>query len=250
MKELLKEDERIDQLMRYKLEIIQSPSVFSFSLDAILLGEFAAVPRHNRAKIVDLCSGNGVVPLLLSQKTKSPIKAIELQERLADMARRSIRLNQLVDQIDVIQGDVANAYQWIPKDSVDVVTCNPPYFPATEKSVKNPNQHLAIARHELHTNLDEVLSIASGLLKMNGKLYMVHRPDRLLEILDAMRQNRLAPKKIQLVYPKRDREANILLIEGMKDGKEAGFKVLPPVFVYDENNDYLPEVRRLIYGDE
>lgn len=250
MKELLKEDERIDQLMRYGLDIIQSPSVFSFSLDAILLGEFAAVPRHNRAKIVDLCSGNGVVPLILSQKTESPITGIELQERLADMAERSVRMNQLDGQIHMIQGDLANTYQWIPKDTVDVVTCNPPYFPATEKSFKNPNQHLAIARHELHTNLEEVMQITSGLLKMNGKAYFVHRPDRLLEILDAMRRNRLAPKKIQLVYPKRDREANVLLIEGIKDGKETGFKVLPPLFVYDEENNYLPEVRRLIYGEE
>lgn len=250
MEQLLKEDERIDQLMRYELEIIQSPSVFSFSLDAILLGEFAAVPKHNRAQIVDLCSGNGVVALLLSQKTKSSITAIELQERLADMAQRSIQLNHLEEQITMIQGNLADAYQWIKKDSVDVITCNPPYFPVSEKSMKNPNQHLAIARHELYTNLEEIMQASSGLLKMNGKAYFVHRPDRLLEILDAMRRNRLAPKKIQLVYPKKEREANTLLIEGIKDGKETGLKILPPMFVYNENNEYLPEVRRMIYGRE
>ncbi|SFH75907.1 tRNA1(Val) (adenine(37)-N6)-methyltransferase [Pisciglobus halotolerans] len=250
MKQWLQDDERMDQLLSHHLEIIQSPSVFSFSLDAVLLADFAQVPKHERAKIVDLCAGNGVVGLLLSQKTKSSIVGIELQPRLVDMAKRSIEINGLEKQLSIIEGNLSEAASWIKKDTVDVVTCNPPYFAATEKSTRNPNQHLAIARHELYTNLEEVIKVTSGLLKMNGKAYFVHRPDRLLEILETMKQHRLAPKKIRFVYPKKDREANTVLVEGIKDGKETGFRVLPPLFVYSEDNQYLPEVRRLLYGEE
>lgn len=246
----LKEDERIDQLMQYQLDIIQSPSVFSFSLDAVLLGNFAKVPKHNRAKIVDLCSGNGAVALMLSQQTKSPVIGVELQSRLADMAKRSIKLNQLEDQLTMIEADVKDVYQHIPKDSVDIVTCNPPYFTVSESSQKNPNDHLAIARHELHLNLKELMSVTSGLLKMKGKAYFVHRPERFLEIMDAMREVNLTPKRVRFVYPKENKEANILLVEGIKHGKETGFKILPPLYVYKEDREYFPEVRRMIYGDD
>lgn len=250
MEKWLKEDERIDRLVRANLDIIQSPTVFSYSLDAVLLAHFANLPYNNRGKIVDLCAGNGAVGLLLSEKTQSPIIGIELQERLADMAQRSIQLNQLEKQVSIIQADLKDATKWIAKDSVDVVTCNPPYFSSPVTSKKNPNPHLAIARHEIHTNLNEVMAVTSDLLKMNGKAYFVHRPDRLIEILEAMKRNRLAPKRMQLVYPKVGREANILLIEGIKDGKETGFRVMPPLVVYSEENTYLPEISEIMYGSE
>lgn len=246
----LKHDERIDQLMQYNLEIIQSPSVFSFSLDAVLLGDFAKVPKHERAKIVDLCSGNGAVALMLSQKTRSKITAIEIQDRLVDMAERSIQLNDLENQVEMIHGDVNEATKHIKKDSVDVLTCNPPYFTVSEASRKNPNEHLAIARHELHLTLKELMTVSAGLLKTKGKAYIVHRPDRFLEIMDEMRAVDLAPKRIRFVYPKADKEANMLLIEGIKRGKENGLKILPPLYVYNEKGEYYPEVRRMIYGDE
>lgn len=250
MNQLIQQDERIDRLISYNLDIIQSPSVFSFSLDAVLLGDFAQVPKHEKAKVVDLCAGNGVIGLILSQKTKSPIIGVELQQRLASMAERSIQMNDLQDQVSIIHGAIGDIGKWIPKDSVDVVTCNPPYFVATEKSTRNPNQHLAIARHELHTSLDEVMAVTSGLLKMNGKAYFVHRPDRLLEILETMKAHRIAPKKLRFVYPKIGKEANTILIEGIKDGKNNGFRVLPPLIVYDEDNNYLPEVSAMLFGKE
>lgn len=248
MDTLLKQDERIDQLMQHNLQIIQSSSVFSFSLDAVLLGDFAQVPNSFRTKVVDLCSGNGAVALMLSQRTNGKIIGVELQERLADMAKRSIQMNQLDEKITMVQEDIKNVYSFIKKDSVDVVTCNPPYFSLSEESRKNPNEHLAIARHEIHTNLKEVISFTSGLLKTNGKAYFVHRPDRFLEILDRMREQNLAPKCVRFVYPRENREANMLLIEGIKQGKETGFKVLPPLYVFDENDQYLPEVRKILYG--
>ncbi len=246
----LKHDERIDQLMQYKLEIIQSPSVFSFSLDAVLLGDFAKVPKHERAKVVDLCSGNGAVALMLSQKTRSNITAMEIQDRLVDMAERSIQLNDLENQVEMIHGDVNEATQYIKKDSVDVLTCNPPYFTVSEASHKNPNQHLAIARHELHLTLKELMTVSAGLLKTKGKAYFVHRPDRFLEIMDEMRAVDLAPKRIRFVYPKAGKEANMLLIEGIKRGKQNGLKILPPLYVYNEHGEYFPEVKRMVHGDE
>ncbi|WP_208560279.1 tRNA1(Val) (adenine(37)-N6)-methyltransferase [Marinilactibacillus kalidii] len=236
--------------MQYGIEIIQSPSVFSFSLDAVLLGAFAQVPKHARAKIVDLCSGNGAVALMLSQQTASPVKGIEIQERLVDMAKRSVQGNGLLDQVEMIQADVKAVKELIQHDSVDVVTCNPPYFKVTEDSLKNPNTHLAIARHEIHLDLEALMKATAFLLKTKGKAYFVHRPDRLLEILDAMRKVNLAPKRVRFVYPKATKEANMVLIEGIKNGKESGFTVLPPLVVFDEQDHYLPEVRRMIYGPE
>lgn len=240
-------DERIDKLMRYDLEIIQSPSVFSFSLDAVLLQNFAEVPNHNRSKIVDLCSGNGVIPLALSTKTPSKIIGVELQSRLAGMARRSVELNGLEDQIEVIQADVRTITNEIAADSVDIVTCNPPYFPVSKSSRKNPNDHLAIARHELHLTLEETINATGALLKTNGKAFFVYRPNRLMEMLDLFRKYRLTPKAIQFIYPRRDLESNMILVKVIKDGKEEGLKVLPPVYVHDENG-YTEEVSRLYYG--
>lgn len=244
----LNEDERIDQLMQYGLRIIQSKSVFSFSLDAVLLGNFAQVPQGSKAKIVDLCAGNGAVTLMVSQKTKSSVYGLELQSRLIDMAERSIELNDLSERVQMIQANIKDSYEYIRKDSVDVITCNPPYFKVNQMSKKNPNHHLALARHEVETNLKEVLEYSSGLLKTNGKAYFVHRPDRFLEILDAMRAVKLAPKRVRFVYPKKDREANMVLIEGIKQGSESGFKMLPPLVVFDEQDNYLDEVRTMIYG--
>lgn len=250
MKDLLKNDERIDQLMQYDLKIIQSPTVFSFSLDAVLLGDFAQVPKHDHAKIVDLCSGNGAIALMLSQKTNSLVTGVEIQERLVDMANRSILMNELKDKVNMLHIDVKEIKSRIKHDSVDVVTCNPPYFKVTGESVKNPNEHLAIARHEIYLNLQEMMKATSILLKTKGKAYFVHRPERFLEILDTMRAVNLIPKRVRFVYPKEHKEANMILIEGIKNGKETGFTVLPPLFVFDQKDEYLPEVRRMIYGKE
>lgn len=242
------EDERLDQLIAEKLQIIQSSNVFSFSLDAVLLADFAQIPARAKT-VVDLCTGNGVIPLFLSPKTKGQIIGVELQARLADMAQRSVQLNHLEDKITIIQEDLKQAPTLLGKDKVDIVTCNPPYFTSLPTSQKNPNEHLAIARHEIHTNLEEVIQTTSDLLKMNGKAYFVHRPERLVDILLTMEKYRLAPKKMRLVYPKVGKDANILLIEGIKDGKK-GMKMLSPLFVFDEEDNYLPEVRAMLYGKE
>jgi len=246
--DMLTDDERLDYLLAENLRIIQSPSVFSFSLDAVLLARFAYVPKK-RGRIVDLCTGNGAIPLFLSARTESTITGVELQPRLAGMARRSIEFNGLDGQIDIIEGDVKEIPAQLGYEKFDTVTCNPPYFPAHDMSDKNLSEHMAIARHELHLTLDEAVGSASQLLKQGGKAAFVHRAGRLIDIMAAMRNNRLEPKRIRLVYPKAGREANTLLIEGIKDGKP-DLKVLPPLIVYGDDGKYTEEVRGLLYGSE
>ena len=243
----LQDDERLDYLLAEDLRIIQSPSVFSFSLDAVLLAKFTYVPVKQGA-IVDLCTGNGVIPLFLSARTKAKITGVELQPRLADMAMRSVAYNELTEQITILEGDVKIIPKQLGSEKYDVVTCNPPYFPAHEASNKNLKEHLAIARHELHLTLDEAVQSASQLLKQGGKAAFVHRPGRLLDIVTAMRANRLEPKRIRFVYPKEGKEANTLLIEGIKDGKP-DLKILPPLYVYDDEGNYTEEVREMLYGE-
>lgn len=248
MDDWLKDDERLDYLLAENLRIIQSPSVFSFSLDAVLLSKFVNVPYY-KGNIVDLCSGNGVIPLFLSARTKGQITGVEIQPRLFDMAERSIQYNQLEDQIQMILGDVKEIPKQLGIEKYDVVTCNPPYFLAHEASDKNLSEHHAIARHELYLTLEEAIQSASKLLKQGGKAAFVHRPGRLLDIVTTMRANRLEPKRMQFIYPKEGKEANTLLIEGIKDGKP-DLKILPPLYVYSVNNEYTPEVREILYGKE
>ncbi|MDW0111376.1 tRNA1(Val) (adenine(37)-N6)-methyltransferase [Sporosarcina aquimarina] len=244
----LQGDERLDYLLAENLKIIQSPSVFSFSLDAVLLARFAYMPIR-QGKIVDLCSGNGAIPLFLSARTSAEITAIELQEQLADMATRSISYNNLDRQITMLCDDVIGIAAKIGYDKYDVVTCNPPYFKANELSETNKKEPLTIARHEVKLNLDQAIRSASELLKQGGKAAFVHRPGRLLDIVTSMRANRLEPKRIRFVYPKEGKEANMLLIEGTKDGKP-DLKVLPPLYVYKNDGTYTEEVRTLLYGTE
>lgn len=244
---VLKPGERIDQLFSSDVQIIQNKEVFSYSIDSVLLSRFPNIP--SRGLIVDLCSGNGAVGLFASTKTKAKIIEIELQERLAEMAQRSIRLNQLDDQVSMICDDLKNLLDHVPRSGVDLILCNPPYFKATESSKKNISQHYLLARHELTTNLDEICYISRHALKSNGRLAMVHRPSRFLEILDTMRKHGLVPKRVQFVYPKIGKEANMLLIEAIKDGSIDGFKLLPPLVVHEENGDHTQHIRRLYFGD-
>lgn len=244
---MLQPDERIDQLYANDIQIIQSAEVFSFSLDAVLLANFPNLPK--RGRIVDLCAGNGAVGLFVSRKTQAEIIQIELQERLADMAQRSIQLNHLEEQIKMVQLDLKDSLQVVAPDSVDLVLCNPPYFKNLPTNEKNPNPYLRIARHETHATLEDVIRVSSKMLKMNGKLALVHRPDRFLEILALMQQYRIAPKRVQFIYPKMGKDANTILVEGIKDGKLDGFKINPPLTVYTDENQYTGPIRTMLYGE-
>lgn len=243
----LRADERIDRLYSKDISIIQSPEVFSFSLDAVLLADFAKVSGKRIKEVVDLCAGNGAVGLFLSEATTAHITMIEIQQRLADMAKRSVLLNDLEGKITVVNDDLRNATNYVKKDSVDVVVCNPPYFVNYDTSEKNPNKYLAIARHELTITLDQIVAVAAGLLKMNAKLFMVYRPDRLTDLFFSLRSNRLEPKVVQLVRPRNGSDANMVLVEAIKDGKPNGLKIKPDVITYD-GDAYTPQVKKMLYG--
>lgn len=245
----LKGDERLDYLLAdKKLKIIQSPSVFAFSLDAVLLSHFTYLPIK-RGNIIDLCTGNGVIPLFLSKRTQAKITGVEIQARLYDMAVRNVELNGLTDQIEMIHGDLKDMPERLGHSRYDVVTCNPPYFKTTSIEKYNDNEHLAIARHEIYCTLDDVLRVCRHLVRPGGKVSIVHRPSRLSEIFQVANKYNLEPKRVKFVHPKKEREANIVLIEFARDGQPE-LKVLPPIIVYDEDGNYTEEVTKILYGEE
>ncbi|WP_200416202.1 tRNA1(Val) (adenine(37)-N6)-methyltransferase [Virgibacillus salexigens] len=242
----LYDDERIDYLLAdNSMKIIQSPSAFSFSLDAVLLAHFAYVP-FKKGKILDLCTGNGVIPLLLSRKTKGSITGVEIQDRIYQMATRNVAMNQLTSQIELIHGDLNHLQTRLLQSHFDVVTCNPPYFPTPSKTEHNHNEYLTIARHEVYCTLEDVIKACKRYVRPGGKVAMVHRPGRLVDIIRLFRKYKLEPKRLKFVYPKQGKEANMLLIEGTRDGK-ADLKILPPLYIYQANGSYTEEAEDIIY---
>ena len=241
------EGERIDQLHSTDVKIIQNKDVFSYSVDSVLLSRFPRIPKKN-ALIVDMCAGNGAVGLFAASNTKADIVEIEIQERLADMAKRSVNLNQLENQVTGINDNLNNSLNYLKPSSVDLLFCNPPYFKVDPESNINDNEHYTLARHEITTDLDQILDMSQKLLKTNAHLAMVHRPDRFFEIIEKMKKRRLIPKRIQFVYPKKNAEANILLIDAIKDGKSGGEKFLSPLILHDNDGNYTKEVHEIYYG--
>lgn len=240
----LLENERVDDLLTHELKIIQSDEVFSFSLDAVLLARFASVPP--KGAIVDLCSGNGVIPLLMATRTKAHIVGVEIQHRLYDMACRSVQMNGLEDRIRMIHGDLREAHRTLGYGKFDLVTVNPPYLPLGAND-RNRNEHIALARHEIACTLEDVVSAASRLVKPGGKVAMVHRPFRLADTISFLRKYRLEPKRLRLVHPRLEQEANMMLIECIRDGG-AELRVLPPLIIYSNGNEYGPELMEIYYG--
>ncbi|MCR5202284.1 MAG: tRNA1(Val) (adenine(37)-N6)-methyltransferase [Lachnospiraceae bacterium] len=243
---LIKPNERLDDLQINNLKIIQNPDIFCFGMDAVLLSSF--VRTKTKGKVLDLCTGNGIIPLLLSAKIPySHIDCIEIQEESADIANRSILYNNLENDITLTKGDVKDAHNIYGKGVYDIVTANPPYM-NTGHGIKNPNEPKAIARHELLLTLEDLILEASNLLKPSGHFFMVHRPHRLVEIIDLMRKYKLEPKRLRLIYPYVDKEPNMLLIEGVRAGKPF-LTVESPLIVYNQDGSYTEELLRL-YGME
>ena len=230
-------------LLGYKdLKIIQDNEMFNFSLDSVLLPNFVTLNK-NITKILDIGCGNAPIPLILSTKTSVAITGVEIQDEVYEMAIDSIKLNNKQDQINIINKDINDYYKEIETDTFDVITCNPPFFKYIETSNINKNDYKTIARHEVKLNLQELFNIAKKLLKNNGVIAIVHRPERLVEIIEEMKKNNIEPKRVQFVYPKKNMEANIMLIEGSKNGKP-GLKILPPLYTHLDNGDYTEEVKK------
>lgn len=240
----LLEGERLDDLQN-GYWMIQNNQGFCYGIDAVLLSAFAKVKPGE--DVLDLCTGTGIVPVLLKAKTSGRhFTGLEIQEKSADMARRSVAYNHLENQITIIQGDVKQAEKLFGAASFDVVTCNPPYMTA-DHGLTNPHLPKAIARHEVLCTLEDVIAQTSRVLKSRGRFYMVHRPFRLAEIMGVMIKYKLEPKRMQLVYPFVDKEPNMVLIEGLKGGNPR-ITVEKPLIVYEKPGIYTEDIRRM-YGD-
>jgi len=241
---LVKPGERIDDLNRNNYKIIQNTSKFCFGMDAVLLTGFARVLQGE--KLLDLGTGTGIIPILLSAKTEgSHFTGLEIQEESADMARRSVALNGLQNKIDIVTGDIKEASSIFKPASFDVITSNPPYM-NNNHGIVNPDETKAIARHEILCTLEDLVRETSRLLKMGGRFYLLHRPFRLVEIINTLSAWRLEPKRLRLVHPYIDKEANMVLIEAVKGGRSM-VRIEPPLIVYKEKNVYTDEIHD-IYG--
>lgn len=223
--------------------IYQNDEWFSFSLDSVLLANFVNINFTDK-RIIDFCTGNAPVPMLLSYKTDNEIIGVELQKEIYDLAKKSICENKLDNKIKIINENVNNLNFLYESESFDIITCNPPYFKTNNKELLNDNEIKTIARHEVKLNLDDIFKQAKYLLKNGKKLVMVHRPDRLIEIINIMKKYGFEPKRIKLCYPKVGMDANILLIEAVKNGK-SGLKIEEPLIIHNEDGSYTDIVRSM-----
>lgn len=240
----VKPNERIDDLQRNQLKIIQNPEKFCFGMDAVLLSGFAKVKPGET--VLDLGTGTGIIPLLLSAKSEaSHLTGLEIQAESADMARRSVAMNGLEDRIRIIEGDIKDASKQLGAAVYDVVTCNPPYM-IGQHGLKNPDMPKAIARHEVLCTFEDVARETARLLKPGGKFFLVHRPFRLAEIIGTLLSYKLEPKRMQLVYPFVDKEPNMVLLEASRGGNSR-MTVEKPLIVYQKPGVYTSEIYD-IYG--
>lgn len=240
----LRENERIDDLQRNGYKIIQNKNGFCFGMDAVLLSGFARVKPGEQ--VIDLGTGTGIIPMLLEAKYDGKhYTGLEIQTEMAEMAARSVALNKLEEKISIVEGDIKKAGDIFGLSVFDVVTSNPPYMNHAH-GLKNPDISKAIARHEVMCALEDVVREAARLLRPGGRFYMVHRPHRLIEIITALTSHKLEPKRMKMVHPYVEKEANMVLIEAVRGGKSM-IKVEAPVVVYEKPGVYTKEIYD-IYG--
>ena len=239
----LKENERIDDLQFKDLKIIQNSQGFCFGIDAILLSDFAKDMKKSEL-VVDLCTGTGVIPILLAGKTEAKkIIGVEIQEECADMAKRSVALNNLENRVEIINVDLKLLKNVIPSATVDVVTVNPPYM-KKGTGVINEKNAIIISKHEVSCTLEDVIKEAARLLKFNGEFYMIHKSERIADVFCTMRKYKIEPKRVRFVYPQVDKPSNLVLVEGTRSGKEF-LKHEKPLIVYKENKEYTDEIYKI-----
>lgn len=242
--ELLRDGERLDELNRNNLMIIQAPSRFCFGMDAVLLSGFAKVKAGEKA--IDLGTGNGIIPILLSAKTEGEhFTGLEIQPENVDIARRSVQYNHLEEKIDIVEGDIVKASETFGRSVFEVVTSNPPYM-IGQHGLTNPDSAKAIARHEIKCTFEDVARETAALLKPGGRFYLVHRPFRLAEIMVTLVKYKLEPKRMKLVYPFVDKEPNMVLMECVRGGNSR-MTVEAPLIVYKAPGVYTDEIYD-IYG--
>ncbi len=251
---LVHSNERVDDLERNGYRLIQNPEVFCFGIDAILLAHFAKVSSHNQ-RILDIGTGTGIIPIVMHAiYQKGNFVGIDIQEEMIDMAKRSVKLNEIENDVEMKVMDIKVYKEHFKSGEFDMITCNPPYMKG-DCGLKNEHPSKTIARHEVACTLSDIIEAASYMLKYGGKLCMIHRPHRLVDIFTLMRQYHLEPKVMRMVYPKQGKNPTMVLIEGIKNGKPE-LRVQPPLIVYHDDNTYTDEINemygkkgRVIYDD-
>ncbi len=246
---LLMNDERIDRLTEDGIYLIQSPSYFTMSIDAVLLADFIEFPTQSKKAVhyLDFCTGNGVIPLLLTRKTTQSLLGIDIQASLIDMAQRSAKLNNVQDQVTFVEQDVLT-YQRPKGILYDIISCNPPYFIVDDSRETHKQTSHAIARHEIKLTMTQWVSKAKSLLKTKGKLYIVHRPNRLDDLFEILTDYQFSVNRMKFVYPKQESQANAVLIEAIAQGGRRGVKIEPPLIVHNDDGSYTEEMMAIYDG--
>ncbi len=244
----LKDGEVLNDLLGFKgMKIIQRPDMFNVSLDSTLLAAFTHVPKRV-SRIVDFGTGFAPIPLMLSRRTTKPIIGVEIQPEVADMARRSIQVNELSEQIVIIEDDIASLSDHLKPDSIELITANPPFFRLTDLANTNRTAYKTIARHEVTITFDTMVKTAAALLKDKGLFVFVHRPDRMASIIATLQAHRLTIKRMRVVHAKANRRAQMVLIEAMKGGRD-GLLIEPPLIVHRDEGGYTTAIEN-IFRDE
>lgn len=239
----LKENERIDDLEFKGLKIIQNEKGFCFGMDSVLLSDFAKNIKNN-STVLDLGTGTGIIPILLCGKTNlKKVVGIEIQKDVANMAKRSSQLNNLQDRFEVVNTNIIDLKNIYEKQSFDVIVTNPPYK-KENTGITNENEAKLISRHEITANLEDFISISKDLLKDKGEFYMVHRPERLVDILSLMRKYKIEPKILKFVSPNKNKEPNLILIKGIKNANSF-LKIEKNLYVYNEDGKYTNEILKI-----
>lgn len=246
--QLVHADERVDLFMGGQVQLIQSQHYFTASVDAVLLAHFIKLPNRAPFKYIDFCTGNGIIPLLLSQRTDVPLTGIELQDGLVDMAQRSAVLNHVEDRLTFLQGDVRD-WKALSPGNYDMISCNPPYFLVENSNAIHHQDNKAWARHEITLTMSDWVNAARRLLRERGRLYIVHRPERLDDLMECLLDNRFSVNRLCFIYPKPGKMANGVLLECIYRGGRHGVRVEPPIIVHQDNNDYTDQMKMVYqYG--
>jgi len=238
----LKENETIDDLQYKGLILIQKKEGFRFGIDAVLLANFTDVKKDDT--VLDIGTGTGIISILLAGKTEAKtIYGLEIQKEIAEMAGRSVILNNLQDRVKIVQGNIRNGFEYFKPSSLNVIVTNPPYIPYGRGLVNNSDSK-AVSRHEISCSLEDIISASSRLLVPGGQLAMIHRPERLVDVLSLMRTYSVEPKYIRFIHPRAYRKANLFLIKGTRGGNPE-LKMMEPLYIYDLQGRYSEEINKI-----
>ena len=239
----IKKDERIDDLGIKNLKIIQNKKWFCFGIDSVLLANFAKNIKKD-SYVLDLGTGSGIMPTLLCGKTElKKVVGIEIQKDVCDMAKRSIELNKINEKFEIICDSILNLNKYFEKQTFDVVITNPPYK-KKNTGIINPDEPKMIARHEITANLEDFIRVAKDMLKDKGEFYMVHRPERLVDIFELMRKYKIEPKEIRFIFSNKNEEPKMVMIKGVKNAKSF-LKIYPNLYIYEEDGKYTEEIKNI-----